>query len=173
MSDHPFRSKSNSQVFYRLLATGLCFCAGVAAALVWLRIHRPSEEGLPDYGVIQPTKQKFNYEEIISINFINEEPDPTDWIGLFFPNDPSNRTVMYQYTCGGTQRCRGNKVYGGTLNFGGENTELFSGYNLTWPLCSGDYVACLKIGKTNETLACSKTLTVLGDAECVGFNDEM
>lgn len=167
--DLPFR-EPNDHVFQRLLLTALCFCAATTAALIWQQTRTPPEIVLPELGMIQSVQSTFDYTEPIVLEFANEDPGPRDWVGLFFPNDYTNRSTYWQYIC--PQPCGREKHYGGEVVFDAFST-LYSGYNLTWPVCSREYVACLMIGATNTTLACSGLITVTGQGECVGFNGGM
>mmetsp|Transcript_30435 Transcript_30435/g.50222 ORF Transcript_30435/g.50222 Transcript_30435/m.50222 type:complete len:210 (-) Transcript_30435:619-1248(-) len=165
--------------FSKLLLAAFCFCGSVIFALVWYDRHAPPIPEPPKGGLLEPTKDTFLYRETIALNFVNRDPDPTDWIGLFLPHDYTNRSVMWQYACGGIKPCHGREeeLFTGELHFGGEHKkDLFSDYNLTWPLCSGEYKACLMTITTmegdiarNETLACSDVFNVAGDGPCVGF----
>lgn len=171
---------NNESAFQKLLLAALCFCGGVVLALVWYDWRRPPLPELPELGLIAPTKSTFHYRESIVLNFANQDPDPTDWIGLFMPHDYTNRSVMWQYTCGGTEPCytkrgKDEEIFGGELHFD-QSADLFSDYNLTWPLCSGEYKACIVTSviegaiTRNETLACSDVFTVDGEGPCIGFN---
>jgi hypothetical protein len=178
MSSPPIYSNGEGQqtaeqTFHRLLFAGISFCFGVMGALIWVRRHRLPENERPDAGAIMATKQEYAYQETIVFQYLNQEPGPYDWIGIFIPDDTSNKSALWQYSCGGLSPCW-DQLYGGEVQFGGQNTDFYSDYNLSWPLCSGNWIACILIGETNETLSCTKTpFKVLGNGECVGFDDTL
>jgi hypothetical protein len=177
--DMRFYKRDEDSTFHKLLLTAVCFCAGILFALVWYNYHAPPLPEEPEYGILEPMKSLFQYKETIAIQFANQDPEPTDWIGIFKPHDYTNRSVLWQYACGGIEPCyskgRPEQVFGGELHFDATNA-LYSDYNLTWPLCSGQYKACLVtvvlegVFSRNETLACSDAFTVGGDGPCTGFN---